>query len=314
MGKVRVILAIMLMVAVAAMGDVVTGISSTTRYRIESLYFLGSSAAIGANHNVNSPLCMTMDDAASEADCWWYFVEQGSGTGKYALKNASTGQYMTLDDQYTNSPQILRYAHLSSYVEGEASLWYICNTTSSDDTEIFYFQSVGNESFFFNVRTGTYVLGAYSKSGIPYGLNETFNIYDSQGRQFHTGGGSGPDPIDPVPTDSTQMEPIEGKVLFVYRADGKVEAVPEMYIENTSGIKIDDSQCSMLNAQCSITTTAGGPSFVYQDYEVDSLSYVAPELPAFNSFKFNNKYNPHIIEDAIGVFDEDTLITVSVVG
>ena len=304
---------LMLMAAVTAMGDVVTGISSTTKYRIESLYFLGSSAAIGANHNVNSPLCMTMDEASYNADCWWYFVEQGNGTGKYALKNVSTSQYITLDDQYTNSPQILRYAHLSSYIEGDASLWYICNTTSDDGTEIFYFQSVSSESFFFNVRTGSYVLGAYSKGGIPYGLNETFNLYDSQGQQFHTNG-TGPDPIDPT-IDSTQVEPIEGKVLFVYRADGRVEAVPEMYIENMGGVQImDNGQWSMVNGQWSITTKGGGPTLSYNDYEVDSLSYTAPELPAFNSFKFNNKFNHHIVSDAIGVFEEDTLITLSVVG
>ena len=243
------VLALILMVAVVAMGDVVTGFNATTKYRIESLYFLGSSAAIGDKHSVNSPLCMTMDNAASYPDCWWYFVEQGSGTGQYALKNASTGEYITLDDQYTNTPQILRYAHMSSYIDGDKSLWYICNTTSSeDDSEIFYFQSVYNTSFFFNVRTGTYALGAYSKSGIPYGPNETFNLYASQGRQFHTGG-SGPDPIDPTPIDSTQAEPIEGKVLFVYRADGRVEAVPEQYIENIEGAENNNGQWSIVNGQ-----------------------------------------------------------------
>ncbi|MBP5629553.1 MAG: CotH kinase family protein [Bacteroidaceae bacterium] len=315
------VLALILMVAVVAMGDVVTGFNATTKYRIESLFFLGSSAAIGDNHSVNSPLCMTMDNAASYPDCWWYFVEQGSGTGQYALKNASTGEYITLDDQYTNTPQILRYAHMSSYIDGEKSLWYICNTTSSeDDSEIFYFQSVYNTSFFFNVRTGSYALGAYSKSGIPYGSNETFNLYDSQGRQFHTGG-SGPDPVDPTPLDSTQVEPIEGKVLFVYRADGRVEAVPEQYIEKIEGAENHNGQWSIVSDQLKINfkpQTSGLKSqisnFTFHDYEVDSLSYTAHELPAFSSFKFNNKFNPHIIDDAIGVFDEDTLITVSVVG
>ena len=70
----------------------------------------------------------------------------------------------------------------------------------------------------------------------------------------------------------------------------------------------------MVNGQWSITTKNNGPTLTYQDYEVDSLSYISPELPAFNSFKINNKFNHHVVEDAIGVFDEDTLITLSVVG
>ena len=293
---------LMLMVASSAMSGVVANISGTTKFRIESVYFVGSSAAIGANHGINSPICMAMTDTEA-ADCYWYFIEQGKGTGKYAIKNASTGQYITLDDQYTNTPQILRYAHLSASVEGEASLWYICNTTGNDGTELFYFQSVGNESFFFNVRTGSYVLGGYSKSGIPYGENETFNLYDDKGRQFFTSGGD--DPTDPD-TDSTQVEPINGETLFVYRADGRVEAFPVTYIDNINDLQSD--------GQWSINIKDGGPTFSYEAYEVDSLSRVAPELPSFNSFKFNNKFNHHIVEDAPGLFEEDTLITVSVIG
>ncbi|MBR4649392.1 MAG: CotH kinase family protein [Bacteroidaceae bacterium] len=110
-----------------------------------------------------------------------------------------------------------------------------------------------------------------------------------------------PGPIDP---DVSDVEPIEGKVLHIYRADGRVEAVPRMYID----------QLRQGTTMLRITTKDGGPVFEYAAYEVDSLSEVAPEMPIFNSFKFNNKFNHHIIEDAQGVFDEDSLITLSVVG
>ena len=296
--------------------DIITGIDSKTKYRIESLFLEGSSAALGVNHGVNSPLCVTTQDPDA-ADCLWYFIEQGTGTGKYALKNASTSQYITLDDQYTNSPEILRYVHLSSSIEAEASLWYICNTTADDGSELFYFQSVANGSYFFNVRNGTYALGAYSKSGIPYGLNETFNLYDEKGKQFHTS--SDPDPIDPDTTGS-QLEPVTGKILFVYRADGRVEAFPRAYIDKVQCLMPNgewstlNGPWSMFEGQLSITTKDSGPTYTFKDYEVDSLSEVSPPLPEFNSFKFNNKFNHHIIEDAIGVFEEDTLITLQVVG
>jgi hypothetical protein len=298
--------------ATAAMAGIVTTFSSTAKYRIESLYLMGSSAALGANHGVNSPLCMTTDNT-NAADCYWYFVSQGSG--RYALRNAGTNQYITLDDQYTNSPQILRYVHLSSSLEGDASLWYICNTTDSEGTELFYFQSASDESYFFNVRTGSLALGAYSKSGIPYGLNETFNLYDDKGKQFFTDGG-GDDPIDPDPdVDSTQLQPVEGRILYIYLSDGRVEAIPAEYIETVNGQPLD-AHSSLLTPHSSllIKTKSAAHTYEHAAYEVDSLSEVAPEMPIFNSFKFNNKFNRHIIDDAQGVFDEDSLINLSVVG
>ena len=298
--------------ATAAMAGIVTSFSSTAKYRIESLYLMGSSAALGANHGVNSPLCMTTDNTTA-ADCYWYFVSQGSG--RYALRNAGTNQYITLDDQYTNSPQILRYVHLSSSLEGDASLWYICNTTDSEGTELFYFQSASDESYFFNVRTGSLALGAYSKSGIPYGLNETFNLYDDKGKQFFTDGG-GDDPIDPDPdVDSTQLQPVEGRILHIYLSDGRVEAIPAEYVETVNGQPLD-AHSSLLTPHSSllIKTKSAAHTYEHAAYEVDSLSEVAPEMPIFNSFKFNNKFNRHIIDDAQGVFDEDSLINLSVVG
>lgn len=294
-----VVLLSAMFLALPTMADIVSSFPDGTKYRIESIYQSGSSAAIGANHNVNSPLCITTSNTQN-ADCFWTFEHQGGG--KYAIKNVSTGQYITLDDQYTNSPQILRYLHLSTSPEGDASLWYICNTIDNNGRELFYFQSVENSNYFFNVRTDTYALGAYSKGGIPSGSNETFNIYDDKGVQFSTQGDKPDDPDDEV--DSTQVEPYTGAVLHVYRADGKIDAVPRAYINN---VEQTDNAITIL-------TNDDGPTFTYASYEVDSLSEVVPELGRFNSFKFNNKYNAHIIEDAEGAFTDDSLITLNVVG
>ena len=281
------------------MADIVSSFVPGTKYRIESFYIIGSSAALGANHSVNSPLCIAVSNTQA-ADCFWFFDEQGGG--KYAIRNASTNQYVTLDDQYTNSPQILRYIHLSNSLEGTASLWYICNTVDFDGSELFYFQSVDNSRYFFNVRTDSYALGAYSKSGIPDGTNETFNIYDEKGVKFTTNNDT---PVDPEPViDSTQVEPLTGPVLHVYRADGRVEAVPQIYVKEV--VQTAD--------RVTISTNDDGPIFNYESFEVDSLSEIAPELARFNSFKFNDKFNPHIIAEVDGVFNEDSLITATVVG
>lgn len=112
------------------------------------------------------------------------------------------------------------------------------------------------------------------------------------------------DPSKKPNNGNLNLEDIEGNILHVYRADGKVDAVPRMYID----------QVQHNNDAIRITTINGGPSYNYMAYEVDSLSEVAPEMPMFNSFKFNNKFNHHIIEDAEGVFEDDTLITATVVG
>ena len=112
------------------------------------------------------------------------------------------------------------------------------------------------------------------------------------------------DPSKKPNNGNLNLEDIEGNILHVYRADGKVDAVPRMYID----------QVQHNNDAIRITTINGGPSYNYMAYEVDSLSEIAPEMPMFNSFKFNNKFNHHIIEDAEGVFEDDTLITATVVG
>ena len=476
----------------------------TMKLRIES-YSNGGSMSLGALHGVNSPLCVTADDADTSPDCWWYVLEYKKG--QYAFRNAATGDFLMWDDVRSDNP-IRRYMNVSPVLHGDSSLWTI--RILGDDT--YTFESVANEVYRFNVRSGSGVLGTFANTGANPSNNELFYIlkedgmpYDPEkdyntscGRDeqslywttypldmpvvvssdinnpvyyyirnsrsqkwvsplcYSTGGwlsqstGLPPNrfyfvqasdgvqirvegdfyvsgmmtetvgtsandvnvvpgipqtndhtwtinwsargdyegysvgvktcsenaddnvhsltgriywndysnsgicwftvdggstftflssderhreylasqglvipgdtlPIDTVvpidPTDPDQgLEPVVGKVLFVYRADGRVEAVPEQYIENMPGTENHNGQWSIVNGQFSIFTKKGGPTLTYHDYEVDSLSYTSPELYDFISFKFNNKYNQHIVDDAIGVYEEDTLITVNVVG
>ena len=116
---------------------------ANTKYRIVSAYSTNGSVALGVNHGINSPLCVEqyVSQAIAE-DCYWYF--DYNGDGKYAICNASTKQYVSLDDQYTNSPQILRYIHLSETIEKDASLWYIKTTKDLNNNDVIYFQSASN--------------------------------------------------------------------------------------------------------------------------------------------------------------------------
>ncbi len=288
--------------------------SSTTGYRIESLNNYGSAIALGANHNINSPVCVVTDASeTSDADCLWYFEYQGNG--KYAIRNGSTSQYITLDDQYKNDPQILRYVHLSTSLEDDdMSLWYIKASTYNNE-QVYYFQSAGKPTFFFNMRTTSYVLGAYegSEDHVPSGSNEVYNLYDSEGNAYVAEEWDGE--VDPEPepepepeedsttVDSTSLLPYNGPVVHVYLADGKLEAFPQDYIVEKS-ITQDSVKIKAVN----------GETYSYAAYEVDSVSMTAPTMPHFNSFKFNNKFNHHIIDDSQGVFYGDSLITAYVVG
>ena len=132
-------------------------------------------------------------------------------------------------------------------------------------------------------------------------------------------------PVDTVvPPDTTTVDPttglevLSGPVIYVYRADGRVEGIPEQYIKgNIPKLPLSGNDLPAAGLTFTLQpkeTFHKLQTISYAAYEVDSLSRVAPELPSFNSFKFNNKFNHHIVEDAPGLFEEDTLITVSVIG
>ena len=269
----------LLLLTVVSAAAVTAGIlkfNSTTSYRIESVYFSGSAIAIGANHNVNSPLCVERNTGtANESDCFWFFEYKGDG--KYAICNASTKQYVTLDDSYEDSPQVLRYIHLSSSVEGDASLWYI-KASKYNNTDVYYIQNANKPAFFFNMRTRSFVLGAYElgENQIPSNMNEIFKLYDSNGNEYvqeeiDPNPNPGPEP-GPEPTDSTSLLPIDCPVVHVYRADGKLDAFPQDYI-------IDQST----TADSTKITVVNGQTFAYAAYEIDSVSMTAPEMPHFLS-------------------------------
>ncbi|MGN1236238.1 MAG: RICIN domain-containing protein, partial [Bacteroidaceae bacterium] len=273
------------------------------KYRIESIYSTGSSVTLGANHDINSPLCLERYSFLAKAeDCYWKFDYKGDG--KYSICNASTNEYITLDDNYASTPMILRYIHLSTEIEGDASLWYIKKTDSDTYGEVIYFQNAYNNSFFFNLRSSSYVMGAYEKTpeSVPNGRNELFRIYD-ENDELYIAEEISEDTTVVVEHDSLALLPIDCPIVHVYRADGKLDAFPQNFIVSSS-----------ISSDSVVIKAINGQTFAYASYEVDSISDKAPTMPHFNSFKFNNKYNHHIVEDAQGVFYGDTLITAYVVG
>lgn len=479
---------ILLFVAISIGADNLS-FNPTTKFRIESQVLSGSAIALGSNHGVNSPVCIT-GTSTTDADCYWYILEYK--TGKYAIRNAKTGQYLAFDEVRSDNP-VRRYMHLENSVRNDSALW----TIGEHSDGVYYFQSAVAETYCFNVRTNNYVLGTYNQGGTPTAYNELFYIFKEDGTAYdatedknticgiddngyywtssniehpvvYTTDDSNPiyytitnvrtglyinpantlmqsttlpekrfyfkemqdgvqimveggdqyvsgelttttattaydvkiekgtpskddhtwtigyseqydypgyaigvskcsansstnphfygssyywnafktegvcyykvdggstflfqskdirhrnylaglglvipndsdtpiEPVDPTPPADTvtTLEPITGTITHVYRADGKVDAIPTVYIET-----LDTEEDSI-----HISIKDNGPAFNYASYEVDSISTVVPQqMPVFNSFKFNNKYNPHLIGDAIGVFYGDSLITLN---
>lgn len=148
----------------------------TTKFRIESKVSFGSAMALGSNHGINSPVCIDINRSTSN-DRYWYIYE--FKTGKYAFRNASTGQYLVYDGVRSNSP-IRRNLSLTNNVANDSALW----TIGQSPAGYYYVQSVVAPTYCFNVRTGSYALGTFNEGGTPNNNNELFSIYKEDGTPY----------------------------------------------------------------------------------------------------------------------------------
>lgn len=90
-------------------------------------------------------------------------------------------------------------------------------------------------------------------------------------------------------------------VYYIYLADGTVEAYPEKYVRVAPAV--DDA------GTLTLQLTRGKQT--WQSGEYLSWSNEAPELPEFTSFKFNNKFNPHLHQDVEAVLDGSSTISLT---
>lgn len=89
--------------------------------------------------------------------------------------------------------------------------------------------------------------------------------------------------------DKDEEEATEGDILYVYLADGSVDAY--------SAASLDGDYYEE-NGKLYFPIKDGDVIY-YNREEYDSCSTIRPELPYMTSFKFNNKYNPNLNVDAI---------------
>ena len=147
-----------------------------TKFRIMAANMWGSSVGIGMEHGVNTPLSVSTSDAEA-ADCYWYIQEHKKG--QFALRNASTGEYITWDEVRSDNP-MRRYLNVTATMKGDSSLWVIRDL--GDD--LYTFESVASEVYRFNVRSSSQVLGTYANSGDTPATNERFYIMKEDGSYY----------------------------------------------------------------------------------------------------------------------------------
>ena len=90
-------------------------------------------------------------------------------------------------------------------------------------------------------------------------------------------------------------------VYYIYLTDGTVEAFPEKYVRVAPAV--DDA------GTLTLQLTRGKQTWSVGEYV--KWSTEGPDFPEFISFKFNNKFNPHLHQDVEAVLDGSSTISLT---
>ena len=235
---------------------------------------------LGAYHNVNPYIYYVTDGQDKTADGYWVITNTEAG---YTFRNEATGQLLV----YTTEREDLYYKYmtLASGSPGDYSEYW--NIIPGNDGA-FSVQSVVDTDYYWNLRSGTNMLGTYKGSqGNSDNERYVFNKKEA---------GSDPDP---------SAMPSFPKALHVFLTDGRIEAFPLEYVANHTE---RDGRL--------VVETNMGLTYTYDLSEVDSVSEKTPtNFPAFESFKFNNDYNDQLFTTANGEIVGDTVfVTIAAIG
>jgi len=261
---------------VSASGPIEDGVYYISNTQLDG--YLG----LGAYHYVDPYIYYVTEEETKTADGYWVITNTESG---YTFRNEATNQYLV----FTTNRIDRYYKYMTIQAKEPSTDYYYWNIIKGDDGA-YSVQSVASPTHYWNLREGTNMLGTYKGSG-GTSQNERFVFWKK-----------GDEPIPPVdPTTFTSFP----EALHVFLTDGRVEAYPLEYV--TSYTESDGK----LLIQTSI-----GQDFTYDLTEVDHVSEEAPtDLPTFESFKFNNKFNDQLFTDALGEMVGDTVfVTIAAIG
>ncbi|MBO4786929.1 MAG: CotH kinase family protein, partial [Prevotella sp.] len=260
----------------------------------DGVYYIANATqdgylALGAYHDVDPYIYYVTDGSAKTKDAYWLITYTRSG---YTFRNEASGQYLIFT--YDRDDAYYKYMTLSDeHTEDHAEYWNIVD--NGDGT--YCVQSLYDENYYWNLRSGTGLMGAYA--GGSRGWNEMM-VFHKKGDEPDPGVDPGDDPDQPVVTPLTFPS-----ALHVMLTDGRLEAYPLEYVTSYA------EQGGKL-----VISTNIGKTFTYNLSEVASTSEEAPaDFPTFESFKFNNKFNDQVFTDAIGEIVEDTVyVTIAAIG
>lgn len=243
---------------------------------------------LGARHNVDPYIYYVTGEEEKTPDAYWTITNTPSG---YTFRNEATKQLLVYTTDRVD--QYYKYMTLADKPLGNGSEYW--NIIAGSDGA-FSIQSTAATSYYWNLRSGTNMLGTYMGSS-GNAANERFTFHKKINED--EGGDDGGDDDDPP------VVPTFPQALHVYLSDGRVEAYPLEYVTNHY------ERDGKLVIETNIART-----FTYNLPDVDSVSEKTPEnFPAFESFKFNNDFNDQLFTTANGEMVGDTVfVTVAAIG
>ena len=127
----------------------------------------------GSFANQPTPLYHIMEPATEDAT-YWIITEESEG--EYSIRNAVSGRYITYDGVRADTPELRRYVNMTEQMDGSNSLW----TFVYIDSGKYAIRNVEHADHLWDVRSGSYCVGTYSRTETP-NANQEFNILDAEG-------------------------------------------------------------------------------------------------------------------------------------
>lgn len=254
----------------------------------DGTYYISNTAldgylGLGKYHDVDPWIYYVTDGQEKTDDGYWVITNTRSG---YTFRNEATGQLLVFTTERVD--QYYKYMKLAAEPLGDHSEFW--NIIEGDDGA-YCIQSVVDTEYYWNLRSGSNMLGTY-KGSSGTGANERYVFHKKEVKP------------DPEPEPDPSAGPSFPPALHVYLSDGRMEAYPLKYVTNYSE----------KNGKLVIETNLNW-NYTYDLTKVDSVSEKTPDFPTFESYKFNNDFNDQLFTTANGEMVGDTVfVTLAAIG
>lgn len=148
-----------------------SGEKAASAYRISCPNYGDGSIMPGSYAGNDYPVYYSSSVVNGE-EGYWYLTEEEKG--KYSIRNAANGKYITWDGERIESSK--RYMDLTDRMFGDSSLW----TLNKVDDANFCIRNVYNPEELWDTRSGSQMVGTYTNSGTPNNYQK-YMFYDAMG-------------------------------------------------------------------------------------------------------------------------------------